>query len=44
MVELECPMCEGAVLVAFEAPELRCQDCAISVEIDVVELALAAAA
>jgi hypothetical protein len=44
MVKLECPLCDGAVLVAFEAPELRCGDCAISVELDVVEFALAAAA
>ena len=34
MVELDCPMCDGAVLVAFDAPQLRCAGCAISVEID----------
>lgn len=44
MVQLECPLCDGAVLVAFEASELRCRDCAITVAIDVVEFALAAAA
>ena len=46
MVELECPMCDGAVLVAFDAPELACRDCAMTVEIDAVEVtnALAKAA
>ena len=44
MVELECPMCDGAILVAFDARELGCRDCGISVEIDVVEVSLAAAA
>lgn len=44
MVELDCPMCDGALLVAFDAAELACRACAITVEIDVVEVALAAAA
>lgn len=34
MVELHCPMCDGAVLVAFEEAQLRCEECAITVEID----------
>ena len=44
MIELECPLCDRAVPVAFDAAELACRGCAISVEIDVVEVALAAAA
>jgi hypothetical protein len=43
MVELECPMCDGAVLVAFDAADLACRDCATTVEIDAVDVAYALA-
>jgi len=33
MIELECPMCDEATVVAFDATELRCEGCAISVGI-----------
>jgi hypothetical protein len=31
MIELECPMCETALLVAPAAGELECRGCAITV-------------
>lgn len=34
MLELDCPRCDEALLVAVNAAQLRCEPCAITVEID----------
>jgi hypothetical protein len=33
MIEIECPMCEDALRIAFNATELRCEGCAITVDL-----------
>ena len=33
MIELECPLCDDAVLIAFDATDLRCDGCAVTVDL-----------